>query len=448
LRCCSLIASLRTSALSALTVALVAASAFAGMPRPLASAVASELPQATVAPVVSTVAAVEPTSKPSDSTVVALAQPATSAAQAQPEAPAVQTVGSAENAEAATSIEPTAFWAKTKREAGIWSGWDTNAKEFAKIASGLTLQVLELRSSRAYVYFPGDNKGHKAGEVWIDRADLQDMTWPRWARARRDTILRAAPGLGGEEKLLLQRGNYIETTGEYQGRWAQAFFLLDHRPGEWAVGWVDGLDLTLPRGEQAEISNYMLSRTTLMASSPELWLKVPYRTQLDGSSYAEANCGPTSVAMALDAIGQRDSLESLRSAALKLQDSAGCDDCGTFIQHLASVAEARGARTYGLRDEPEKFHRWSLDEIRQQLRQERVVIPQVKYQFLPGRSKSQYGGDHYIVIVGLSGNNFLYNDPVDSDGRGYGRLISAKALEQAMSNATGDFARAASAVGR
>jgi uncharacterized protein YvpB len=196
------------------------------------------------------------------------------------------------------------------------------------------------------------------------------------------------------------------------------------------------------------MSSYMLTRTNLMTSVPEVWLNVPYRTQLDGSAYAEANCGPTSVAMALEAIGKRDTLESLRSSTLKLQDVYGCDDCGTFIQHLASVAEARGAKTYGLRDEPESFHRWTLDEVRQQLRQERVVIPQVKFRLLPGRTKSQYYGDHYIVIVGLSGNNFVYNDPIDSDGRGYGRLISADALEQAMANATGDFARAAFAVGR
>jgi hypothetical protein len=52
------------------------------------------------------------------------------------------------------------------------------------------------------------------------------------------------------------------------------------------------------------------------------------------------------------------------------------------------------------------------------------------------------------VIVGLAGKNFIYNDPVDSDGRGYGRLISAEALEQAMASATGQFARAAFAVGR
>ena len=77
-----------------------------------------------------------------------------------------------------------------------------------------------------------------------------------------------------------------------------------------------------------------------------------------------------------------------------------------------------------------------------------MVIPQVKFRLLPGRSKSSYWGDHYIVIVGLAGGDFIYNDPVDSDGRGYGRLITAEQLEQAMDGANGEFARAAFAVGR
>ena len=449
LRYCSLIASLRSSALYAVSVLLIAASAIGGMPRPLTSAVASELPERPTAPPVvaaapapageTIVSPVEPAARPSAPAVTVLAQAKPSASP---------TVPTPETTESATSLEPTAFWAKTKRETAIWSGWDKNAVEFAKIAQDLTVQVLELRGMRAYVYFAGDNKGHKAGEVWIDRADLSDMPWPRWARARRQTVLRGEPAPGSEELLPLQRGNYVETTGETQGRWAKAFFLTDRRPGEWVVGWVDGLDLTLPRGEQAEISNYMLTRNSLLTSQPEVWLTVPYRTQLDGSSYAEANCGPTSVAMALEAIGKRDTLESLRTSALQLQDMNACDDCGTFIQHLASVAEMRGARTYGLRDEPESFHRWTLDEIRQQVRQDRAVIPQVKFRLLPGRSRSQYWGDHYIVIAGLAGNDFIYNDPIDSDGRGYGRLISAEALEQAMAGANGQFARAAFAVGR
>ena len=357
-------------------------------------------------------------------------------------------VASAQNVDAAPAIEPTTAWAKTARETAIWSGWDANAKEFAKIPKDITVQLIELRGTRAYVYFPGDGKGHKPGEVWIDRADLTDVPWPRWARARRATPLRLAPDLTAEEILPLARGNYIETTGEVRGRWAQAFFLIDRGPGEWVMGWVDGLDLMLPRGDQAEISTYMLTRTSLLTSTPEVWLRVPYRSQIDGTPYAEANCGPTSVAMALEAVGKSEPLGTLRELALDLQQNPRCDDCGTYIQHLAAVAEMRGAKTYGLRDDPNTFHRWTLDEIRQQLKQERVVIPQVKYRMLPGRSKIGYGGDHYVVIVGLAGENFIYNDPVDSDGRGYGRLMTPEQLEAAMSNANGQFARAAFAVGK
>jgi hypothetical protein len=357
-------------------------------------------------------------------------------------------VVSAQNIETAPAIEPTSAWAKTSRETAIWSGWDVKAQEFGKIPQGIPVQVIELRGTRAYAYFPGDNKGHKPGEVWIDRADLTETPWPRWARARRTTSLRTEPDVAADEVVPMLRGNYIETTGETRGRWAQAFYLIDRSPGEWVMGWVDGLDLMLPRGDQTEISSYMLTRTALLTSTPDVWLKVPYRSQIDGSPYAEANCGPTSVAMALESVGKSEPLGNLRELALALQQNPHCDDCGTYIQHLAAVAEMRGAKSYGLRDDPSTFHRWTIDEVRAQLRQERVVIPQVKYRMLPGRTKINYGGDHYVVIVGISGQNFIYNDPVDSDGRGYGRLMTPEQLEAAMSSANGEFSRAAFAVGR
>jgi hypothetical protein len=72
----------------------------------------------------------------------------------------------------------------------------------------------------------------------------------------------------------------------------------------------------------------------------------------------------------------------------------------------------------------------------------------VKFRLLPGRSTSPYSGDHFIVITGISGSSFLYNDPIDTDGRGYARVISAEALDQAMSAATEEFARSAFGVGR
>jgi hypothetical protein len=348
----------------------------------------------------------------------------------------------------AIAVDPTSPWAKTARETAIWSGWDGQAVEFAKIPASLPVQVIEVNGTRSHVWFPGDNKGHKAGDVWIDKADLTVLPWPRWARARQATSLRSNPDAASDEVSPLVRGSYVEI-GETQGRWARAFFLTDSTAGQWTMGWVDALDLMLPtRGDQTDMSSYLLTRTSLLSTTPDVWLNVPYRSQLDGSPYADANCGPTSVAMALDALGKRETVDSLRSAALKLQDLGRCDDCGTFIQHLAKVAESRGASTYGLRDNPDTFHSWTMDEIRDQLRQQRVVIPQVQFNKLPGRLKSPYGGDHYIVIVGIEGTSFIYNDPVDSDGRGYGRLITADQLDAAMAGAHGEFARAAFAVGK
>ena len=86
--------------------------------------------------------------------------------------------------------------------------------------------------------------------------------------------------------------------------------------------------------------------------------------------------------------------------------------------------------------------------VRQQVQAGHVVIPQVQFRQLPGRLTSPYYGDHYIVVTGISGSSFLYNDPVDSDGRGYGRLISADQLGKAMAAAHGEFSTAAFAVGR
>jgi len=140
-------------------------------------------------------------------------------------------VASAQSIETAPAIEPTSAWAKTNRETSIWSGWDAKAVDFGKIPKDITVQQIEIRGTRAYVYFPGDGKGHKAGEVWIDRADLIDSPWPRWARARRPTSLRTEPDLAADEVLPMVRGNYVETTGETRGRWAQAFYLIDRAPG-------------------------------------------------------------------------------------------------------------------------------------------------------------------------------------------------------------------------
>jgi hypothetical protein len=50
----------------------------------------------------------------------------------------------------------------------------------------------------------------------------------------------------------------------------------------------------------------------------------------------------------------------------------------------------------------DNLRRWTLDDVRAELRAGRVVIRQIKYRFLPGPANSAYGGDHFMVITGMS----------------------------------------------
>jgi uncharacterized protein YvpB len=171
-----------------------------------------------------------------------------------------------------------------------------------------------------------------------------------------------------------------------------------------------------------------------------VWLKVPYRSQLDGNPWAAANCGPTSVAMVLEAHGVQATSTEVRRRVMALQRTPNCDECGAFIEHLAGAVEAYGLQSIGLQGDDGKLSRWSLDDIRAGLRAGHPVLAQVMYRQLPGREDSPYYGDHYVVVTGMLGEDFLYNDPID-DGPGYGRLIRADQLRRAM--AASDFPLAA-----
>jgi hypothetical protein len=185
-------------------------------------------------------------------------------------------------------------------------------------------------------------------------------------------------------------------------------------------------------------------------------LDVPYRSQLDGSAYAAANCGPTSVSMVLHYYGIQVSPWDARVSAMKAQGSWVTDEggyshgYGVFIHHLATVAEREGLRTRGLWHREgfriDRLNQWTAADLRNALRDGLPVIAQVRYRSLPGRAGSPFSGDHYVVVHGVSGDGFVYSDPLDRDGGGPARLIAADALEQAMERATA--ARAAFAVYR
>jgi ABC-type bacteriocin/lantibiotic exporter with double-glycine peptidase domain len=170
------------------------------------------------------------------------------------------------------------------------------------------------------------------------------------------------------------------------------------------------------------------------------WLEVPHRSQLDGSPYQGSNCGPAALGMVLAYYGRSVSTRALRGEVNDLQGTWGDFSSGTAVRSLVLIAARHGLRPLGAFDGV-GLRRWTLDDVRGQLDAGHPVIAEVWYRGLPGRADSTYNGDHYIVLVGYSDDELIYNDPVDRSG---GRRISWRAFERAWRN--GDLALAALAV--
>ncbi len=198
-----------------------------------------------------------------------------------------------------------------------------------------------------------------------------------------------------------------------------------------------GTDLILP-GAGLAYAPPMLAATGRIV--------VPFRSQLDGTPWAGANCGPTALGMGLESLGVKVSSTELRRQVLSAQGMWG-NNVGTLMDALAKVASANGARPIGL-FEGGRIAKWSLRDVREQLQAGRPVIVQVRFRALPGRAGVRYFNDHYIILTGLSGDNFLYNDPLDSDGPGGNRLMTPAQLDAAMDATDKRYAYAAFALAR
>ena len=75
-----------------------------------------------------------------------------------------------------------------------------------------------------------------------------------------------------------------------------------------------------------------------------------------------------------------------------------------------------------------------------------MLVVALGWRALPGREDSDYWGDHFVVITGMVGDAFLYNDPIDRGGLGYDRVMSADTLAAAMNGSSSPGA--AFAIGR
>ena len=162
-------------------------------------------------------------------------------------------------------------------------------------------------------------------------------------------------------------------------------------------------------------------------------LDVPFRTQKDGGRWQTSNRGPAILGMILDAVGVAgQATDDLRFRAHTYQGTVGMRT-GTALQHIARVAEDFGVPTFGLYDGEDRFHAWSMDEIRAQLRAGHPVMPLVRLYLLPGYEGMAPRWGHYVLVTGIASDGFNYSDPLKTDpADGTSRTISAAQLERAM----------------
>lgn len=163
------------------------------------------------------------------------------------------------------------------------------------------------------------------------------------------------------------------------------------------------------------------------ATETSLVLGVPFRTQIDGTSFSLVNCGPASLAMVLIAFGLDVDPPSVRDYLNYLVGNYDTE-AGTSLYVLARIAREAGLTTFGTSS---GLQGWTIDAVREHVRAGHPVITLTKYRFLPGHFGSVTDFDHYIVITGLAGEDFVYNDAAYSTEYGYNLLISPAQLQRA-----------------
>jgi LysM repeat protein len=265
-----------------------------------------------------------------------------------------------------------------------------------------------------------------------------------WLRAQRVTELYKTADRVTSKLHQLPDGARLERLDGFRSGRIQVRDPGDGRTRQAMTGWVDAIDLDVGRAPATRELPQAYPADTAMDISHVF---APYRTQLDGSAFAEANCGPTAVGMALEAFGVSVPLRQLRAAVLDAQHMHG-NGVGTLITALAQIVQQNGLSATDLRDEAGALRHWGLDDIRAHIHQGHPVIVQVRYRSLPGRGGAYYFGDHYILVTGAVGDGFLYNDPIDIDGLGWDRVISGTSLRVAMNASDQRYAYTAVAVGR
>jgi hypothetical protein len=344
----------------------------------------------------------------------------------------------------------SAQWVKNHTETPLRSGPSERSQQFTMLPQWSLLKQLESRPDWLLVQYSGDGDTRQAGPGWVKASDVGGVDAPTvWLSTAHAGTLWSSPEASGKRILDLPSRTLLEvlSTGEYiENTRVHVRSPGDGRRVPPTEGWIDGD--AIARAAAPGLGDLPWAYPEDLHA--DVRVSVPYRTQLDGSDFASANCGPTVLGMALESFGVNLAPADIRDQVLDTENFDPTDtDAGSFIWALADVAQHYGITPHGLYSEDGELHHWTVGEIRGSLRQGQPVIVQVVYRALPGRTDSGYYGDHYIIITGLLGDKFLYNDPIGGraahEAPGYDRVISSTQLERAMR--ASDVAYAFSAFG-
>jgi hypothetical protein len=162
-------------------------------------------------------------------------------------------------------------------------------------------------------------------------------------------------------------------------------------------------------------------------------LRIPYRTQFDGSTFEWGNCGVSAITMAMEHYGRPFETHDVR---LDINRMTGNWDLkvGVDWRYLIRALEGRGFKVDGPYAERSGYITWTLDDVLARVTRGQPVMLMAHYRSLPGHEEDEWIGDHYILVVGYTGDGkIVYHDPGFPGETGAYMTIDRERLERAWS---------------
>jgi hypothetical protein len=330
---------------------------------------------------------------------------------------------------AAGPTGPAVEWVQAHRRTALFSAPTDGAPREIEVPQWSVLRIVDSQPNWLKVTFGGDGGSREPDTAWVPASDVGALAEaPHFVTSVRATQLWSSDDSVAEPIATVPRLASLALAGTPERSGRVAVKLADPTNADGRLAWVNWSEVSASR---APTDRDVPNDQAFSPFATTVRLSVPYRTQLDGSISSAANCGPTSMGMVLEAFGVFVPTAQVRTLAMR---SMGVYDPwgGTTLESLRDAAENYGLQGLDL-NENGHYKRWTLNDVRAHLRAGHPVIPELRYRLMPGREWLWISTDHYVVITGMVGDDFIINDPIGMDGHGE-RTISSASLLRAWLN--------------